>query len=80
MQPAISPGDVVVVSPAATIRRGDEVVVRTIDGECFCKVWGGVSGGIATLISHNANHAAFTVPVSQIAWVYPVVQLTKRRR
>jgi phage repressor protein C with HTH and peptisase S24 domain len=78
MQPVISPGDVVVVSPAATLRRGDEVVVKMLDGETFCKVWGGVSKGMVDLISHNA--ATFSVHQDQIAWVYPVIQTTKRRR
>ncbi len=80
MTPSITPGDVVIVSPAATLRRGDEVVVKTVDGECFCKVWGGVENGVVTLISHNPLHPQFTISQNQIAWVYPVIQTTKRRR
>lgn len=80
MVPAINPGDVVIASPASSIRRGDEVVVRTIDGECFCKLWGGVSGDIVTLSSHNPLHKSFTLHQQQIAWVYPVVQTSKTRR
>ncbi|MGD0025112.1 MAG: helix-turn-helix transcriptional regulator, partial [Xanthobacteraceae bacterium] len=33
MEPAYRDGDMIVVSPAAPIRRGDRVVVRTKDGE-----------------------------------------------
>ena len=33
MEPAYRDGDVIIVSPAAPIRRGDRVVVKTRDGE-----------------------------------------------
>ena len=37
MMPAYRDGDVIVVSPAAPIRRGDRVVVKTKDGEVMVK-------------------------------------------
>src|SRR5271155_5239756 len=37
MEPVFRDGDVVVVSPAAPIRRGDRVVVRTTGGEVMAK-------------------------------------------
>ena len=37
MKPAYRKGDVIVVSPAAPIRRGDRVVVKTKDGEVMVK-------------------------------------------
>ena len=37
MQPAYRDGDVILVSPAAPIRRGDRVVVRTRSGEVMAK-------------------------------------------
>src|SRR5579863_6186354 len=37
MQPAYREGDIIVVSPAAPVRRGDRVVVRTRDGEVMAK-------------------------------------------
>jgi phage repressor protein C with HTH and peptisase S24 domain len=80
MTPFINQGDVVILSPGSALRRGDEVVVQTIEGECFCKVWGGIVGGMVTLSSHNPQHPPFTLPQSHIAWVYPVIQTSKTRR
>ncbi len=37
MEPVFRDGDVVIVSPAAPIRRGDRVVVRTVAGEVMAK-------------------------------------------
>jgi phage repressor protein C with HTH and peptisase S24 domain len=37
MEPAFRKGDVIVVSPAAPVRRGDRVVVKTKDGEVMVK-------------------------------------------
>ena len=37
MEPAYREGDIIVVSPAAPIRRGDRVVVKTKDGEVMVK-------------------------------------------
>ena len=37
MEPAYRDGDVILVSPAAPIRRGDRVVVKTRDGEVMAK-------------------------------------------
>ena len=37
MQPAYRDGDVIIVSPAAPVRRGDRVVVKTKDGEVMVK-------------------------------------------
>ncbi len=37
MQPAYRDGDVIIVSPAAPVRRGDRVVVKTKNGEVMVK-------------------------------------------
>lgn len=76
MTPQIAHGDVVVVSPGGGVKRGDEVVVKTTDGEVFCKVWGGESAGAVVLMSYNAAHVDLRIPRDQIAWIYPVVQKT----
>jgi len=38
MAPVYRDGDTIVVSPAASVRRGDRVVVKTISGEVMAKV------------------------------------------
>ena len=38
MEPAYRNGDIIIVSPAAPVRKGDRVVVRTQDGEVLAKV------------------------------------------
>ncbi|MEZ5840817.1 MAG: helix-turn-helix transcriptional regulator, partial [Hyphomicrobiales bacterium] len=38
MLPLYRDGDVIIVSPSASVRRGDRVVVKTLDGEVMAKV------------------------------------------
>ena len=56
MEPAYRDGDVIVVSPAAPIRRGDRVVVRTRDGEVMAKELKRPTAKSIELKSLNAQH------------------------
>ena len=38
MLPVYREGDTIIVSPAATMRKGDRVVVRTADGQVMAKI------------------------------------------
>ena len=57
MEPAYRDGDVIVVSPAAPIRRGDRVVVRTRGGEVMVKELKRRTAKSIELRSLNAAHA-----------------------
>jgi phage repressor protein C with HTH and peptisase S24 domain len=38
MEPVYRPGDIIIVSPNATVRAGDRVVVRTKGGDVMAKM------------------------------------------
>ena len=73
MKPAYRDGDVIVVSPAAPVRRGDRVVVKTKDGEVMVKELKRKTGKSVELKSLNAEHRDRTLPMSEVVWVARIV-------
>jgi len=73
MLPAYRDGDVIVVSPAAPIRRGDRVVVKTRDGEVMAKELKRKSAKSIELKSLNADHGERTLAVEQVLWIARIV-------
>ena len=69
MLPLYRDGDRIIVSPAARIRRGDRIVVRTTDGEVMAKILKRRTNSQIELASLNPEHAERIVPVSAIDWV-----------
>lgn len=69
MQPAYRDGDMIVVSPAAPIRRGDRVVVRTREGEVMAKELKRRTAKMVELKSLNAEHPDRQLPVSEVVWM-----------
>ncbi len=69
MEPAYRNGDVIVVSPAAPIRRGDRVVVRTRAGEVMAKELKRQTGKSIELQSLNAQHADRTLAAADVLWI-----------
>jgi phage repressor protein C with HTH and peptisase S24 domain len=69
MEPAFRKGDVIVVSPAAPVRRGDRVVVKTKDGEVMVKQLARKTAKTIELHSLNPDHAARTLAMSDVLWV-----------
>ncbi len=69
MQPLYRHGDIIIVSPAAKIRRGDRVVVRTKDGEVMAKILKRRTAKEMELASLNPDHAERTVPAKDVDWV-----------
>ena len=69
MEPAYRDGDIIVVSPAAPIRRGDRVVVRTRTGEVMAKELKRRTAKSIELKSLNAGHADRTLAVSDVLWI-----------
>ena len=61
MKPAYRDGDVILVSPAAPIRRGDRVVVKTKGGEVMAKELKRRTAKSIELRSLNAEHADRTL-------------------
>jgi phage repressor protein C with HTH and peptisase S24 domain len=73
MQPAYRDGDVIVVSPAAPIRRGDRVVVRTHEGEVMAKELKRRTAKMVDLKSLNREHPDRQFGVSEIDWMARIV-------
>jgi phage repressor protein C with HTH and peptisase S24 domain len=73
MEPAYRDGDIIIVSPAAPIRRGDRVVVRTRSGEVMAKELNRTSAKEIELKSLNANHADHTLPAGDVLWMARIV-------
>jgi len=69
MEPAYRKGDIIVVSPAAPVRKGDRVVVKTKDGEVMVKQLARKTAKTIELHSLNPDHAARTLPMSDVLWV-----------
>ena len=69
MEPAYRDGDVILVSPAAPIRRGDRVVVRTKGGEVMAKELKRRTAKSIELRSLNAEHADRTIAAADVLWI-----------
>jgi len=73
MKPAYRDGDIIVVSPAAPVRRGDRVVVKTKNGEIMVKELRRKTGKSIELKSFNAEHCDHTLPMSDVVWIARIV-------
>lgn len=73
MLPAYRKGDTIVVSPAAQVRKGDRVVVKTRKGEVLVKQLIRKTAKQIELQSLNPAHADRTLPMNEVLWVARVV-------
>lgn len=73
MIPVFRDGDLVIVSPAAPVRRGDRVVVRTQKGEVMAKELKRQSARRVELRSLNPQHPDFAFDLAELAWIHRIV-------
>jgi phage repressor protein C with HTH and peptisase S24 domain len=73
MEPVFRDGDMIVVSPEASIRRGDRVVVRTIRGEVMAKQLARRSARRIDLRSFNPAHPDHSFDLTEIAWMHRII-------
>jgi len=73
LKPAYRDGDVIVVSPATPIRRGDRVVVKTSGGEVMVKELKRRTAKALELQSLNPAQADRTLAASEVAWIARIV-------
>jgi len=69
MLPVYRDGDVIIVSPNASVRRGDRVVVKTTDGEVLAKVLARQSARRIELQSLNPEFDNRTLELGEVAWI-----------
>ena len=73
MVPVFRDGDTVIVSPAASIRRGDRVVVKTSCGEVMAKILLRQSTKRIELISINQAHEDRSLEIENVSWMSRII-------
>jgi phage repressor protein C with HTH and peptisase S24 domain len=69
MMPVYREGDIIIVSPSATIRRGDRVVAKLRDGQVMAKIMQRQTAKTLELASFNPNHATKVLDMKDVDWV-----------
>jgi phage repressor protein C with HTH and peptisase S24 domain len=69
MEPLYRAGDTIIVSPGASVRRGDRVVVRTVAGEVMAKELVRQTAKRIELASINTAHPGRSLAAEEVAWV-----------
>jgi phage repressor protein C with HTH and peptisase S24 domain len=73
MRPLYREGDIIIVSPSASLRRGDRVVVRTKAGEVMAKELKRKTPRNVELLSLNPDHPDRVLPLSEVDWMARVI-------
>jgi phage repressor protein C with HTH and peptisase S24 domain len=73
MAPACHEGGLIIVSPAASIRRGDRVVVKTTGNELIVSDLRRRTAKTIELRAINPPHFERTLPVRDVLWMARVV-------
>lgn len=73
MSPVYRDGDRIIVSPSASARRGDRVVVKTIAGEVVAKLLGRRTMRRVELHSFNPEFPERVLEVSEIAFIHRII-------
>ena len=73
MLPLYREGDIIVVSPNSGVRRGDRVVVRTLDGEVLAKILVRRTAKTVELESLNTGHLNLVLPLTRIEWIARII-------
>jgi phage repressor protein C with HTH and peptisase S24 domain len=73
MKPVFRDGDIIVVSPASPIRKGDRVVVKTKDGEVLAKELKRRTAKTIELQSLNPNHVDRSFAATELEWIARIV-------
>jgi phage repressor protein C with HTH and peptisase S24 domain len=73
MEPVYRDGDIIIVSPNSTPRRGDRVVVRTRSGEVLAKILKRQTAQRLELASFNVKHETIMLPAKDVEWIGRIV-------
>jgi phage repressor protein C with HTH and peptisase S24 domain len=73
MLPVYREGDTIIVSPGATVRKGDRVVVRTTDGQVMAKVMQRQTAKNVELASFNVAHDTKTLDMKDVDWMARII-------
>ncbi|WP_424629105.1 S24 family peptidase [Bradyrhizobium sp. SYSU BS000235] len=73
MKPAYRDGDIIVVSPAAPVRRGDRVVLKARNGEIMLKELRRRTTKTIEVQSVDPGHSERTLAISDVEWIARIV-------
>lgn len=77
MQPLYRDGDIVVVGPTASLRKGDRVIVKTRKGEVMAKELLRKTAQKVELKSLNADHENRVLATSDILWMARILWVSQ---
>jgi phage repressor protein C with HTH and peptisase S24 domain len=73
MLPVYREGDRIIVSPGATVRKGDRVVVKTTDGQVMAKIMQRQTAKNVELASFNMAHDTKTLDMKDVDWMARII-------
>lgn len=73
MEPVYRDGDIIIVSPQASLRRGDRVVVRTRGGEVMAKELARETATRIELTSLNEMHGPRALGRDEVEWIARII-------
>lgn len=73
MLPLYRDGDRLIVAPSESVRVGDRVVVKTMDGEVMAKELKRQTAKVIELRSLNPEHKDITLSLDNVAWMARIV-------
>jgi phage repressor protein C with HTH and peptisase S24 domain len=73
MAPLYRDGDILVISPNAAPRKGDRVVLRTMDGEVMAKVLVRRTAKTIEIASLNPEHPNLVFPLDRVDWIARII-------
>jgi phage repressor protein C with HTH and peptisase S24 domain len=77
MLPVYREGDLIIVSPNTSLRKGDRIVVKTRGGEVMAKILHRQTAKTIELASFNPEHPAKTYEMNDIDWVARIIWATQ---
>jgi phage repressor protein C with HTH and peptisase S24 domain len=73
MLPVYREGDIVIVSPNTSVRKGDRVIAKTKDGEVMAKILSRQTSRTVELGSFNPSHETKICEMKDIDWIARIV-------
>lgn len=73
MMPLYRDGDIVLIDPDTRVRKGDRVVVRTLEGEVMAKLLERKNDKEVRLKSLNPDHEDRVIPHSDVDWIARII-------
>jgi phage repressor protein C with HTH and peptisase S24 domain len=73
MLPVYREGDIVIVSPSTSIRKGDRVIARTMNGEALARILHRQSAKTVELASFSPAEEIKSIEMKDIDWIARII-------